>query len=244
MTWQHSGQMVKETIETSAPVKKLWAAVTDNSLIRQWFADHSTGKTKLGETITWTWDTLHAPWVLEVLAAEPENLLVFRHGDRILELKFSPWPKGSRLELTHSGFAPDAAGAEDFASAQSMWHVALTVLKFHIENYPDQNKKSITVFRAMQFDFAKAHIVFKDAARIPDWLKDDDPPRQVLADSGREVCYRWDAIGGVLECGALTLGGVQYLALRAISWSRMYDLSTRKAELEQSLANLAAIVAP
>lgn len=227
-------RVLKAELAANVSAKRLWRAWTEPRLVEGWYADEVTGEPVAGAYYTWRFEGFGPPQALEVKAVETERRLVLAStGYGEIEVFF---PGRGRVSLTHSGLEfPD----EVLDDCESGWRMALAVLRHYAENYFEQPKQTLLVMKEAVFDFGHVHRLFAEGKHFRRWFEGPEPPRDVIADSGREVCRRWDHIGGTLETKAFHWGeGKTYLALRALSWARGYDLSSLRGSLKTSLDNL------
>lgn len=73
---------VSESISINAPVSKVWAAITDKSLIKEYFFGTDVNSDwKTGSPVTWSgeWEGQHYEEKGEVLAAEKDKQLSFTY---------------------------------------------------------------------------------------------------------------------------------------------------------------------
>ncbi len=232
-------KVLKAELATNVSVRRLWRSWTDPRLVEGWYADEVTGEPKAGTYYTWRFEGFGPPQALEVKVVEPEKRLVLAAtGYGEIEVLFSD---PGRLKLTHSGLPfPD----EVLDDCQSGWQMALAALGQYVENYFEQPKQTLLVMKEAAFDFPHAHKLFADAKLFRRWFEGPEPPRDIIVDTGREVCRRWDYLGGMLETKAFHWkDGKRYVALRALSWARGYDLGSLRGNLEASLRNLTALLA-
>jgi uncharacterized protein YndB with AHSA1/START domain len=203
-------------------------------LLEGWYADEVSGEPRAGTYYTWRFEGFGPPQALEVKAVEPERRIVLA-GTGFGEIEVA-FPSRGKVSLTHSGLPfPD----EVLDDCESGWRMALTVLGHYAENYFEQPRQTLLVMREAAFDFARVHEIFADPKLFARWFEGPEPPRDVLCDTGRELCRRWDYIGGTLETKAFHWGeGKTFLALRALSWARDYELASVRTSLQASLGNL------
>lgn len=227
-------RVLEAELKTNVSARRLWRAWTEPGLIEGWYADEVTGEPRAGAYYTWRFEGFGPPQALEVKEVEEgRRLVLIGTGYGEIEIDFAD---PGRLLLRHSGLPfPD----EVLDDCQSGWSMALAVLGHYVQHYFEQPKRSLLVMREAQFDFDRAHEAFTDPKLFRQWFAGPEPPRDVLVDTGREVCLRWDYIGGTLELKAFHWGaGKKYLALRALSWARGYDIASLRGALEASLDNL------
>jgi len=73
---------LSESISINAPVSKVWAAITDKTLIKQYFfGTDVTSDWKVGSPVIWSgeWEGQHYEEKGEVLAMEPDKKLSFTY---------------------------------------------------------------------------------------------------------------------------------------------------------------------
>jgi hypothetical protein len=232
-------RVLKAELAVSVSARRLWRAWTEPRLVEGWYADEVTGEPKAGTYYTWRFEGFGPPQALEVKAVEPERrLLLAGTGFGEIEVLFAD---SGRLTLAHSGLPFSDEVLDD---CQSGWRMALAILGHYVESYFEQPKQTLLVMHEAAFDFGRALKLFAEPKHFRRWFEGPEPPRDILVDTGREVCRRWDYVGGILETKAFHWGdGKRFLALRALSWARGYDLGALRGSLEASLRNLTALLA-
>lgn len=231
-------QALKAELKSNVSTSRLWRAWTEPRLVEGWYADEVSGEPRAGTYYTWRFEGFGPAQALEVKAVEPERRLVLAGtGYGEIEVIFSP---GGRVAVTHTGLPVPEEGLADFESG---WRMALALLGHYVENYFEQPKQTLLVMKETQFDFARVHECYQEPKLFRRWFDGPEPPRDVLCDTGREVCRRWDYIGGILETKAFHWGGGgKFLALRAVSWAREYELAPLRCVLTASLGNLKTLL--
>lgn len=227
-------RVLQAELVTNVSARRLWRAWTEPRLVAGWHAREVTGEPRAGTHYTWRFEGFGPPQALLVKEVEPGRRLVLAAiGYGEIEVVFSD---PGRLQLSHSGLTfPD----EVLDDCESGWRMALAVLGHYVQHYFEQPKQTLLVMREASFEFGAAHQAFSDAKLFRQWFEAPEPPREVLADTGRDVCLRWDYIGGTLELKAFHWGeGTRRLAIRATSWARGYEMSSLRRSLETSFENL------
>lgn len=122
------------------PPERIWAALTENDQLRQWFAATVEGEWQPGAAIT-----MHSPdgayesAAGQVSKVEPGRLLEFTWGSE--RLRFEIWDFGGSCRLLfvdelEPGTEP--ASARDVASA---WHASLDQLSLLLEGRPEPRER-------------------------------------------------------------------------------------------------------
>lgn len=227
-------RVLEAVLRANVPARRLWRAWTEPRLVEGWYADEVTGEPKQGAYYTWRFDGFGPPQALEVKEVDPGRRLVLAAtGYGQIEVLF---PGRGQVSLRHSELPFSDVLLDD---CESGWRMALATLGHYAANYFEQPKRTLLVMREARFDFAHLHRLFSDAKHFRRWFDGPEPPREILVDTGREVCRRWDYIGGTLEAKAFHSGEEKtMLALRALSWAREYDLDLLRGALQSSLGNL------
>jgi uncharacterized protein YndB with AHSA1/START domain len=218
-------------------------AVTTADGLNGWWTDRASGEPKVGADYTFAFDPFFGPaFAMRVQEAEPRRSLVLVSSFARCDFRFGEGPPAS-VRIIQSGFPVGGAGDEMLAGCRSGWQMAFGLLRLYVEDYWEQPRQSVMVLREVPFDYARVHDLYNDTKERRKWLDHQDPPRDVLADTGREVLMRWDAVGGALELKAFTWGeGKQYLCLRAHSWAPDYDLGSIRSDLEDWIRRIAGIL--
>lgn len=232
----HLGHSVDASIEVAASASKLWDCWTQPDLLNSWYTVRSAGTPEHGAIYTWGFDPFFGPdQVLRVQELTDQKAILFSLGSMLLAIRFVQLKARARCDLIHAGF-PDAP--EMIAGCRSGWCMALGLLKFSVETYPDLSRQELLVLRKLPDAAPGVYEAMADPRQRRSWLALNDPPREVLVDTGRELLIRWDAIGGALELKQFEWGGAYYLCLKASSWSREYDLQTQRQPMGESLERL------
>lgn len=227
---------VAASVEVSASVSKLWACWTTPEGLNAWYTVASSGEPAPGSSFVWQFDHFFGPpQVVHVDEVRPGVAIAFRTGGMRIRVELTPSGGGTRVELVHSGFPADSESGPLYQGCRSGWQMSLGQLKFYLENYDGQQRRELLLLEPCAEDLAG---LFRDAKARRRWLTLDDPPREVLVDTGSEVLMRWDAVGGTLELKQFEWGGTRYGCLRSSSWARDYDLAYRRPALAEAIANL------
>lgn len=131
---------ITKIIELSAPVSRIWKALTDHKEFGAWFRVKLDGPFKLGEISTGQMTYAgyeHHPWLATIERMEHERLFAFRWHDfdeksdrplsaqptTLVEFRLEALPTGTRLTITESGFdaLPDPRRFEAFRSNTMGW---------------------------------------------------------------------------------------------------------------------------
>lgn len=221
-----------------APGGRLWRAWAEPELLQQWFCDDAWGEARVGGDVFWKFAEYGVQAHLTVTELIPEVRMTLESTEGRVHFLLENEGHGSRVTVRQEWHAGQVPAAEALAGVRSGWLMSMAVMRHYAENYFEQSKQTLVLRRPWAGSLAAVSPFYADPRELKRWLKVADRPREILTDTGQEVCYRWDAAGGVLECKAYEWAGGHELALRVTSWCKDYDLSFLKPELEESLDHL------
>ncbi|MGJ5816961.1 SRPBCC family protein [Paludibaculum fermentans] len=233
---------VSASVLSFASCDRLWRAWADPELLQQWFCDHAWGDIKVGGDYYWQFAEFDVQAHSRITELIPEVRMALESQGTSVVFHLAAEGHGSRMTVKQDWQAPPAPPAEARAEVRSGWLMSMALMRHYAENYFEQPKQTLLVKRAWTGSFAKVLPYYQDPRELRRWLKVAERPREILTDTGQEVCYRWDPVGGALEFKAFHWGGAQQLALRVTSWSKDYDLSFLKPQLEESLDHLQSLL--
>lgn len=233
---------VSASVLSGVSCQRLWRAWADPDLLQQWFCDHAWGEIHLGGDYYWKFDEFDVQAHSRITELIPEVRMTLESQGTSVEFHLEAEGHGSRMTVKQQWPAEHAPAAEAMADVRSGWLMSMALMRHYAENYFEQSKQTLLVRRPWPGSFAKVLPFYQDPRELKRWLKVSERPREILTDTGQEVCYRWDPAGGVLECKAFHWAGEQQLALRVTSWSKHYDLSGLKPQLEESLDQLQSLL--
>lgn len=149
--------IIRKQIELSAPVARVWRAITDHQEFGAWFRVHLdnpfvVGKVTTGHITHPGYE--HVRWEALITAMEPEKLFAFRWAHirtfdkptyspdyssapkTLVEFQLEPTPGGTLLTVTESGFEniPAEWRAESFLRNDGGWAQQIR----NIEDYVTQ----------------------------------------------------------------------------------------------------------
>ena len=144
---------IEKRVEISAPISRVWKALTDHREFGEWFRVKIDGPFKSGEVsrghITWP-GYEHLKWEATVQAIEPERYFAFtwhpysvdpnadysKETPTLVEFTLDPTTTGTLLTVIESGFddIPDHRRAEAFRMNDNGWAQQMK----NIETYVSQ----------------------------------------------------------------------------------------------------------
>jgi uncharacterized protein YndB with AHSA1/START domain len=147
--------VIEKRIELSAPVSRVWRALTDYREFGQWFRVKLDGPFMPGEISTGhiTYPGYeHLKWEASVQKMEPERLFSFtwhpyavdpkvdysNEPATLVEFRLEPKDKGTVLYLTESGFdaLPKDRRFEAFRMNEDGWTEQITNIENHLKQRP------------------------------------------------------------------------------------------------------------
>jgi uncharacterized protein YndB with AHSA1/START domain len=134
------------------PTAKVWRALTERELLRQWFPSDIDGEWRVGAELHFRFaegEADDADTRGEVLAFEPARLLEFRWGDSVLRCELSEDGDGCRLVFTET-FEDGSIAARNTAG----WLLCLANLE-----------RTVLGERAEPFELSAWRVLFDDYAR-------------------------------------------------------------------------------
>jgi len=148
---QSDQNQIEKIVELSAPVCRVWRALTDHVEFGQWFRVRLDGPFRVGETTTGNitypghedmqWESVTERLDHERLfafswppgAIDPDT--TYSEDARILvEFRLQPTETGTRLTITESGFLqfPESKRAEVMRSNQEGWDIQARNIAAHV----------------------------------------------------------------------------------------------------------------
>lgn len=230
--------IVTASVLSFAPGERLWRAWAEPELLQQWFCDHAWGEARLGGDMFWRFPDYGVQAHLKVTELIDGTRMRLESEDGAVAFLLEPEGHGTRVTVTQRWAEGHEPPAEAASGVRSGWLMSMALLRHYAENYFEQPRQTLLLRRPWSGALDAVAPFYEDPRQMKRWLKVTDRPREILIDTGQEVCYRWDAAGGVLECKAYHWAGGAELALRVTSWSKEYDLGCMKPQLEESLDHL------
>jgi uncharacterized protein YndB with AHSA1/START domain len=143
---------IEKTIELSAPVEKVWHALTDHNEFGEWFRVKLDGPFVPGEVssghITYP-GYEHLKWEARIRQMEAPRLFSFtwhpyaidpavdysKETPTLVEFRLEPTPKGTRLVLVESGFdaLPGDRMPEAMRKNDGGWTEQMKNIQAHVE---------------------------------------------------------------------------------------------------------------
>jgi uncharacterized protein YndB with AHSA1/START domain len=142
------------------PPTKVWAALTDPALLRQWApfaADRNLGD--VGEATLSMIDEQDATLPARVTRSEPPTLLEYTWGDDVLRWQLDATEEGTRLTLHHTTDDPTM-----IPKAAAGWHICLVVAEGLLDGHPIG---PIVGEEAMQYGWQDLHDSYAKALEKP-----------------------------------------------------------------------------
>lgn len=136
------------------PPEKVWRALTERELLKQWFPSEVRGAWETGAKLTFVFESgaegggEASALEGEVLAVEPARLLEFRWGESVLRFELLPEAGGCRLIFSDS-FDDGSIAARNTAG----WEICLTNLESVLEGSAPA-----------EFDLQAWRVLFRDYA--------------------------------------------------------------------------------
>jgi uncharacterized protein YndB with AHSA1/START domain len=184
MEWAHEGGFLVQTMETTAPPEKVWAAWAEAGKISQWFCDSAEGQAVPGSTYTLSFERFNFRVPYDVYEAKPPRLLVLHAavpgmGEGILEVDIEGEQKQTLVRLTNSGFPFGPEHEDFFQGVVSGWKMTLGILKEYLEHYFGQPKAGFLVMVPAEFEYSKVLPFYTTAVGLSRWLT--QPPKSGLS---------------------------------------------------------------
>ncbi len=268
---QAASQKVHEVVEIDADVASVWRAWTDPDWLAGWMVDRTVGELRAGGAVEWRWDSLGVALELEVVELEPPARLVLRGGPRgrapqTQSVSLAEVDGRTRVQLTHTGFAPGPGGDGERAGTAAGWRVMLRVLAHYLARGAGRRRESAAILAPVPASIAALGRLLHDANGRAGWLVDhgDSPALAAEGDeyaldiapgvraSGRvlalappfELALSWDEVDGVLILRAIQLaaGADRPVLAGAHAWSWSPERAAwraARAALEGAVARLA-----
>lgn len=262
-------QAVHEVLEIAADRDEVWRAWTDPAWLCGWLVERVDGAIEPGRALQWRWDSLGLDLDLEVVASEPPARLVLRGGrpgrpPRTQSVSLSDVAGGTRVELTHEGFA--APGGNDDSEREGTaagWRVMLRVLAHYLAGGGGRRRESAAAVAPVAVPLDAVGRLLFDPDERARWLTDGaalavEGERFALREpdgaslSGHvialaapfEIALSWDEIDGVLTLRAIQVapGGPVLAVAQAWSWSpERVAWGTARGTIERALARLVSV---
>jgi uncharacterized protein YndB with AHSA1/START domain len=245
---QMTGQETRQSLEIAADLVTVWRAWTDPEWLCGWLVERADGVVAAGQALAWHWDSLGVTLDLEVLACDAPRRLSLRgaaHGraPQVQNVSLVEVPGGTRIELTHTGFAPGAAGDDERAGTAAGWHVMLRALAHYLAGGPGRRRECAAALAPVAAPIDVVGELLHDPVRRGGWLTDGAAPELARegdvfamrivggqAVSGRviglaaplQLALGWDEVDGVFMLRAIQVaggGGPVLVCAYAWSWS-------------------------
>ena len=138
-------EVVRETLRIARPVADVWRAWTDPAWVAGWHAERVEGELCTGERVELHWDSLGMAIELEVIAVEAPRRLVLRgtppgRPPQTLTVELADEGMATSLAISHDGFLPGQAGAEERAGTAAGWRTATRVLAHYLARHAGQSR--------------------------------------------------------------------------------------------------------
>ncbi len=141
-------EVVRETLRIARPMGEVWRAWTDPAWMAGWHAERVEGEMVAGARVELHWDSLGVAIDLEVISIEAPRRLVLRGAPpgrppQTLTVELAP-EGGARtsLAISHDGFLPGAAGAEERAGTAAGWRTSTRVLGHYLARHAGRSRTS------------------------------------------------------------------------------------------------------
>jgi uncharacterized protein YndB with AHSA1/START domain len=146
---------IEKSIELSAPISRVWQALTDHTQFGEWFrvsidAPFQTGQPSTGHITHPGYE--HLRWEAVVQKLEPEHTFSFtwhpyaidpavdysHETPTLVEFTLSPTPTGTLLRVIESGFEniPAARRAEAFLKNSGGWAAQMRNIEAYVAQHP------------------------------------------------------------------------------------------------------------
>ncbi|MEO8606807.1 MAG: SRPBCC domain-containing protein [Chloroflexota bacterium] len=127
---------VTQTIH--APIAQVYSAFTERDPLKKWLCDDADVRAAVGGHILLTWQGgAHVNGVFTALEKNEQVAFTWRSAndnhETVVDVHLTAQGDGTQVELSHSGFAPDA----DLDTIQREWENRLNVLQMALENGED-----------------------------------------------------------------------------------------------------------
>ena len=146
---------IEKTIEFSAPVSRVWRALTDHEEFGKWFRVDVDGPFVVGEVATGltTFPGYEGlKWKVTIEVMEPERLFAFswcpyEHDESrdystapktLVEFRLEPTSKGTRLDISESGFdnlPDDSFRIDALRNNTKGWELQTESLTAYVESW-------------------------------------------------------------------------------------------------------------
>ncbi|HKE13588.1 MAG TPA: SRPBCC domain-containing protein [Kofleriaceae bacterium] len=206
---QAPDQAVVEALDMSADIATVWRAWTDPGWLAGWLVERADGAITPGESVAWRWDSLGLELGLIVVDVDPPRRLSLRGGapGRPSQLQTVTLSEaaagGTRVELTHGGFAPGPAGEAERAGSAAGWRVMLRVLAHYLAGRAGRPREVVSAIAPVAAPLAAIGPLLHDPVRRADWLTGGGAAT-ALAREGEPFAL---ALRGAAPCAA---GGTAY----------------------------------
>lgn len=146
---------IERSADLTAPVSRVWRAVTDHAEFGAWFGVNLEGPFKVGEEAHGPITSPgyeHVIWRAVIQAIDPEQYFAFTwhpyaidpkfdYSEEIptlVEFRLDPVPAGTRLTLTESGFndLPDDRRKEAFPNHEKGWTQQMKNIEAYLAKNP------------------------------------------------------------------------------------------------------------
>lgn len=127
---------VQHSFEVAVSPSRAWQAFADGAERSKWEASNYEIEPRVGGRVRWSMPGHESQG--RVLQAEPERRLRHSegsgpHAQTEVTTTFTPSPRGTRIEVTHSGFGDDEAAERTVRSVSLGWAQAISDLILYLE---------------------------------------------------------------------------------------------------------------
>jgi uncharacterized protein YndB with AHSA1/START domain len=137
---------IRASIVIAAPRDRVWSAWSTPEHLAGWFPDRVEGNLEAGGEARLCWDCYGLELPIDVEEVVSEQRLAFvgtvdgRRRQR-QEVLLEPSPEGTRVTVSHEGFAT----ADEREGSAAGWETALAVLRLYVERYFGVARRTLAV---------------------------------------------------------------------------------------------------